>query len=318
VSDPSITRFVTWNLPFVTNFVPQLGWWMVDVGWWADNHQPPTTNHQPLTGTMLSVGIVRLDGIDDERLSAFRSVPDPALLARLGVFVAEGRLVVRRLLADSRLEARALLVTEPALASIDDLLADRPALPVYVVTQEVLNGAAGFNFHRGCLAIGVRPPARHWREVAAGASRLVVLERVGNADNVGAIFRNASAFGTGGVLLQSDCADPLYRKSIRTSMAASLSIPFAAAEPWPAMLEELRGEGWTTVALTPAAGSPVREEMPRLAGSRIAIVLGHEGEGLSPEAMAACTHRARIPMAQGIDSVNVATAAAIALYEMGA
>jgi tRNA G18 (ribose-2'-O)-methylase SpoU len=259
--------------------------------------------------------VIRINAIDDERLSAFRNVPDPELLARLGLFVAEGRLVVGRLLAQSWLDTRALLVTEPALASIEDLLVDRPSLPVYVVTPEVMNGAAGFNFHRGCLAIGVRPPARHWRDVAARARRIVVLERVGNADNVGAIFRNASAFGAGGVLLQSDCADPLYRKSIRTSMAASLSMPFAGAEPWPAMLEELRGAGWTTVAMTPAAETSVRDFVESPGDSRIAIVLGHEGEGLTPEAMAACTHRARIPMAPGIDSVNVATAAAIALYE---
>jgi tRNA G18 (ribose-2'-O)-methylase SpoU len=258
-----------------------------------------------------------VDAIDDERLSAFRDVPDPDLLVRSGLFVAEGRLVVRRLLAHSGLETRALLLTEPALASIGDLLADRPALPVYVVRQEVMNGVAGFNFHRGCLAIGVRPPAMHWRDVTAEAGRLVVLERVGNADNVGAIFRNASAFGAGGILLQSDCADPLYRKSIRTSMAASLSMPFAAATPWPAVLQELRDTGWTTVALTPAAGTSVREAAAELVGSRIAIVCGHEGEGLSSEAMAACTHRARIPMTAGVDSVNVATAAAIALYEMG-
>jgi tRNA G18 (ribose-2'-O)-methylase SpoU len=263
------------------------------------------------------VGVVRIDAIDDERLSAFRSVPDPELLTRLGLFVAEGRLVVRRLLAHSRLETRALLVTEPVLASIGDLVAGRPALNVFVVTQDVMNGVAGFNFHRGCLAIGVRPPARHWREVADAARRIVVLERVGNADNVGAIFRNTSAFGAGGVLLQSDCADPLYRKSIRTSMAASLSIPFAAAEPWPAVLDELRGAGWMTVAMTPAADASVRAVAQGFAGSRIAIVLGHEGDGLTPEAIAACTHRARIPMAPGFDSVNVATAAAIALYEMG-
>ena len=144
-----------------------------------------------------------------------------------------------------------------------------------------------------------------------------MLERVGNADNVGAIFRNASAFGAGGVLLQSDCADPLYRKSIRTSMAATLSMPFAAAEPWPAVLDELRGTGWMTVAMTPAGDASVRAAAQELAGSRIAIVLGHEGEGLTPGAMAACTRRARIPMAPGVDSVNVAVAAAIALYEMG-
>ena len=120
---------------------------------------------------------------DDDRLAQFRNVPDPELLTRLGLFVAEGRLVVTRLLA-SRLQTQALLVTEPALASLRDRLVDQ-TFPVYLVPQAVMDGVTGFHFHRGCLAIGVRPPARHWREVMSGARRLVVLERVGNVDNVG-------------------------------------------------------------------------------------------------------------------------------------
>ena len=259
---------------------------------------------------------VRIDAIEDERLADFRNVPDPELLARRGLFVAEGRLIVRRLLADPRWDTRAILVTEPALASLRDVLAVRPALPVYVVTQEVMNGAAGFNFHRGCLAIGARPPARNWRDLAISARRIVALERLGDADNVGSIFRSAAAFGADGVLLQSACADPLYRKAIRTSMAASLSMPYAAAEPWPEVLRELADAGWTTIAMTPADAPPLRDVAASVAGRPAALVLGHEGEGLTPEAIAACSHRARIPMASGVDSVNVATAAAIALYEM--
>ena len=119
----------------------------------------------------------------------------------------------------SPLDTRALLLTETALASLERTIAD-VAFPVYVVPQAVMNDVAGFNFHRGCLAIGVRPHARDWHELVKGARRLVTLERVGNVDNVGAIFRNAAAFGVDAVLLQADCADPLYRKAIRTSMAA--------------------------------------------------------------------------------------------------
>ncbi len=258
---------------------------------------------------------IRIDSTDDERLSEFRNVPDPLLLARLGLFVAEGRLVVTRLL-QSGLETRALLVTEPAFASLREWLAN-PSFPVYVVPQAVMNGVAGFNFHRGCLAIGVRPPARSWRDVTSGTQRLVVLERVGDVDNVGSIFRNAAAFGAGGVLLQPDCADPLYRKAIRTSMAASLTTPYAIA-PWPDALHELASEGWGTVAMTPATDAPpLRDVAAETRGRAVAIVLGHEGDGLTAHAVDACTHRARIPMAVGVDSVNVATAAAIALYEMG-
>ena len=262
------------------------------------------------------MGVIRIDTLDDERLSEFRNVPDPELVARHGLFVAEGRLVVRRLL-DSGLEARAVLVTEPALASLQDALVTRPALPVFVVPQDVMNNVTGFNIHRGCVALGVRPPARGWRDVSATTRRLVVLERVGDADNVGSIFRNAAAFGAGGVLLQSGCADPLYRKAIRTSMAASLTVPYAAAEPWPDMLRGLRAAGWATIAMTPSADAPVlTETAANVTGQPVALVLGHEGDGLTREALDACSHRARIPMAPDVDSVNVATAAAIALYEL--
>jgi len=268
------------------------------------------------------VTVVRIESDADERLSDFRNIPDPDLLVRRGLFVAEGRLVVARLLA-SGLETRALLVTEAALASIDEETVNG-GLPVYVVPQAVMNSVAGFNFHRGCLAIAVRPPARDWRELVAESERrdpahmptLVVLERVGNVDNVGAIFRNAAAFGVDGVLLQADCADPLYRKAIRTSMAASLKIPYAQV-PWPDALCELRDAGWATIAMTPAGDAPRLPDVAGRLGSRsIAIVLGHEGDGLTGEANRACTHRARIAMAEGVDSVNVATAASIALYEI--
>ena len=256
-------------------------------------------------------------------------MPDPELLVRLGLFVAEGRLVVSRLLA-SGLETRALLVTEAALASFETALTGR-TFPIYVVPQAVMNGVTGFNFHRGCLAIGVRPAARDWREVVSHAScpprharhnpawrpTLVVLERVGNVDNVGSIFRSAAAFTAGGVLLQADCADPLYRKALRTSMAASLTMPYARV-PWPGALRDLGGSGWATVAMTPAPdASPLQDVAASLAGRRVAIVLGHEGDGLTEDATTACTHRARIAIARHVDSVNVATAAAIALYEMG-
>lgn len=263
--------------------------------------------------------VVRIESDADERLSDFRNIPDPDLLVRRGLFVAEGRLVVERLLA-SGLETRALLVTETALVSISEAVG-KGGFPIYVVPQVVMNRVAGFNFHRGCLAIGVRPPARDWREIVAeaarrGTPRLVVLERVGNMDNVGAIFRNAAAFGADGVLLQADCADPLYRKAIRTSMAASLTIPYATA-PWPEALCELSQSGWSTIAMTPAHDAPfLKDVADSVASSPIAIVLGHEGDGLTDEAGRACTHRARIAMAAGVDSVNVATAASIALYEI--
>lgn len=254
---------------------------------------------------------------DDDRLAGFRDLPDPELLVRHGVFVAEGRRVVGRLLASDRLETRAVLVTSPAADALSELLASRPDLPVYVVSQTVMNTVAGFNIHRGCLALGVRPPLLGWRSLTTGTRRLVALERVGDADNVGSIFRNASALGVDGLLLGPGCADPLYRKAIRTSMGAALKMPYAAAAPWPDALRESRRDGWAVVALTPAADAPPLATVAAgTAGRPVLLLLGHEGEGLSQGALEAASHRARIPMAAGVDSVNVATAAAIALYEV--
>jgi len=264
------------------------------------------------------VDVTRIADADDARIQAFRNVPDPELLRTYGLFVAEGRLVVRRLLGSSRLTTRAVLVTEPALCAIQDALAHRGDVPVYVVSQQIMNGLVGFNIHRGCLALGERPDPRRWPALVSAARRLVVLERVANADNVGSIFRNAAAFGVDAVLLGPSCTDPLYRKAIRTSIGASLVVPFATAEPWPEALVELGRDGWLVIALTPAPDAPLLREVlcERRPGDRVAIVLGHEGEGLTRAALDAATMRARIPMALGADSLNVATAGAIALYEL--
>jgi tRNA G18 (ribose-2'-O)-methylase SpoU len=281
--------------------------------------------------------IVDIHHPGDPRLALYRNIPDPELVRSAGLFVAEGRLVVRRLLGDTRLVARSLLVTRPALASLADVSIADSALPVYVVSQDVINTVTGFDIHRGCLALGERPAPRDWREISGGPDRpaqgdagpptretktegpplLVILENVGNADNVGSIFRSSAALGATGVLLAPGCADPLYRKSIRTSMGASLSLPFAAAAPWPAMLDELRLMGVAVIALTPDGGAmPLRQAVAAAAGRPVALVAGHEGDGLSPGAIDRAEIRARIDISPAVDSLNVATAAAIAMYEL--
>jgi tRNA G18 (ribose-2'-O)-methylase SpoU len=263
------------------------------------------------------MAVRRLDDENDELLADYRNVPDPVLVARRGLFVAEGRLVVTRLLAGSPLTTRSVMVTETAYDSIRAAIDARPDLPVYVVPQEVMNGITGFNIHRGCLALGERPPARDWRALIRDARRVMALERVGNADNVGSVFRNSAAFGVDVVLLGPSCADPLYRKAIRTSMGAALTVPFADVEPWPTALREL-GSEFAVIGLTPATDALPLRDAAHAAGERpIVLVLGHEGEGLTSEALGACDSRARIAMARGVDSLNVATAAAIALYEFG-
>jgi tRNA G18 (ribose-2'-O)-methylase SpoU len=253
----------------------------------------------------------------DPRLSDFRNVPDPELLKRRGIFVAEGRLVVRRLLTESPYATRSVMVTEPACAALADVLPARPDLPVYMVSPAVMKEVSGFNIHRGCLAIGQRPPHLRWQDVVAGARTVVVLERVANADNVGGIFRNSAAFGAGAVLLDSATTDPLYRKAIRTSMGATLVVPFARAGSLTEIISQLTRNGFATVALTPAsAATPLATVANDARGKPLVLVLGHEGEGLLEETLRTCEFQARIPISTAVDSLNAASAAAIGLYEL--
>lgn len=251
----------------------------------------------------------------DPRLDDYCNVPDAELLRARGIFVAEGRLVVRRLLTASRFAARSVLVTDVAYRSLEDLLADS-ALPVFVVPPALLEDITGFNIHRGCLAIGLRDTAADWRTLVANAARVVLLERVGNADNVGAVFRNAAAFGAGAILLDSATTDPLYRKAIRTSMGAALTVPFARVDPWPDGVRALRDRGVAVIGLATDASLTIAEAARQLQGRGIAVLAGHEGEGLTAQALGCCDILARIPMTGAVDSLNVATAVGIALYEL--
>ena len=252
----------------------------------------------------------------DPRLSDFRNVPDPELLRERGIFVAEGRLVVRRLLTESSYATRSVIVTEPAHAALADVLDARADLPVYVVSPAVMKEVSGFNIHRGCLAIGERPRPLPWQQAVAGARTVVLLEQVANADNVGGIFRNAAAFGVEAVILDEASTDPLYRKAIRTSMGAALVVPFTRVGSLPEMLSELGRHGFATVALTPApSATPLASVASDARGKSVVLVLGHEGEGLSEETLRACEFQARIPISSAVDSLNVASAAAIGLHE---
>jgi tRNA G18 (ribose-2'-O)-methylase SpoU len=270
------------------------------------------------------VPIIRVDDPGDARIAPYRNVPDPDLLIQNGLFVAEGRMVVRRLIEGQRFSVRSIMVNDAALVPLREVLTTRDELPVYLVSQAVINEITGFNIHRGCLAIAERPRPRAWRDVMRGARRAIALERIANADNVGSVFRSAAAFGVDAVLLERTCTDPLYRKAIRTSMGAALTMPFAEAEPWPDVLIQLAREKWKVVAMTPSRDAPPLSQIAEDVSARpFVVVAGHEGEGLSEAALAACTHHARIPMTRAhargnVDSLNVATATAIALYELNA
>ncbi|MYD71721.1 MAG: RNA methyltransferase [Acidobacteria bacterium] len=281
---------------------------------------------------------VTIDAIDDPRIGDFRVVSDPALMRERGLFVAEGSLAVERLLA-SRFRTRALLVTESALArlkpaidaSVESSLAgapsdaaapsvaSAPAPDLYVTGSAELRRITGFRFHRGCLALGERPadgstpgglpPPR------AGAP-VVALDAVTDPDNVGSIFRNAAAFGAAGVLLSPRCADPLYRKAIRTSMATTLSLPFqvAATDDWPGPLERLRDDRARLIALTPAPGAADLGSVTRSSsGGPLVLIAGNEGDGVSQAVLERCDATVRIPLDPAVDSLNVATAVAIVL-----
>jgi tRNA G18 (ribose-2'-O)-methylase SpoU len=254
---------------------------------------------------------------DDPRLDVYRNLTDRELLRTGGVFIAEGRLVVRRLLDGGRFAVQSLLLSPAAAADAADLLHAHPDVPAFVLPASQLDATAGFHVHRGCLAAAERGAPLGWRDVALAPGPVVVLEGIADPDNVGSIFRHAAAFGAAGVLLGPSTVDPLYRKAIRTSMGATLRVPFAKLDGWPDCLAALRDAGRTVVALTLSPGSlPLRRVARDLRGTHLALLLGHEGGGLSAAAEALAAVRVRIPMAPGADSLNVAAAAAIALYEL--
>lgn len=242
-----------------------------------------------------------------------------------GVVIVEGALAIERLVQSSY-SVRSVLTNRRGLARLREVLARLDA-PVYLVADDVMRATVGFDLHRGAVASATRPHERSVdQQLLSTGTRLMVLEGVNDHENLGALFRNAAAFGVDAVLLDPTCADPLYRRSVRVSLGYVLRVPFARAAPWPGAIERLHDAGWTTVALTPSGDVTIDAVAARLHGSvaaepapaepRVALLLGAEGPGLTDAAMQAAHHRARIPIAPGVDSLNVATAAAVALYAL--
>ena len=254
---------------------------------------------------------------EDPRLADYREIRDAERRRRDGTFIAEGRQVVRRLLSAGRYRVRSALVTPPALHALGEALA-AAGVPTYLVRQDVVEAVVGMEFHHGCLAAGERGAEPTAEAVLAEvlSERLVVLEGLGDSSNVGALFRNALAFGVGAVFLAPGTADPLYRKAIRVSSGATVALPFARLADWPRDLERLRDAGYTVLALTPRADAVDIGELGagRPLPARLALLLGTEGRGLSAEALAAADLQVRIPMAPEMDSLNVAAAGAVALH----
>jgi tRNA G18 (ribose-2'-O)-methylase SpoU len=261
----------------------------------------------------------RIEVVDvaDPRVDDFRSLATadrrPDRPGGRGLVIAEGVVVVERLLV-SQYPVRALLGLPGRLDRIESSLAQRD-VPAYAVEPDVLAGIVGFPAHRGLLAVADRAPQPPLRRIVAAAHRLAVLEGVGDHENLGALFRNAAALGIEGVLLGPGCPDPLYRRSVRVSMGHVLGLPFARLGNWPEDVKLLKDSGFRVVALTPAATAPPVKEAD-LRHGRVAILVGSEAAGLSEQAMTAADTTVRIPMANGVDSLNVATAAAIAFHEI--
>jgi tRNA G18 (ribose-2'-O)-methylase SpoU len=248
----------------------------------------------------------------DPRVADFFALNDPhrrRAIERDGrFFVAEGVLVIRQLLL-SPYPVRAVLATPQALAALGEVEA-----PVYTVDQTLMSSIAGFHFHRGALASADRGPYPEVEDVVTAARLVLMAEGVTDNENLGALFRNAGAFGVGGVVLDGTSADPLYRRSVRVSMGQVLRLPFTRVPDAVEAVRRLQAHGFEVLALTPAAGADdIRTVAP---GGRRALLVGAEGPGLTAGALAAADRRVRIAMRAGVDSLNVATAAAVALHHL--
>lgn len=253
---------------------------------------------------------------DDPRVAAYRDIRERDLVGREGRFVAEGEVVLRMLARSPLHRAESVLIDGKRADKLAPLLAEfGDEVPIYAAGQAVIDAIAGFHLHRGILAIGVRGAAPGAAELLAGlgdGAVLLVLFGISNHDNMGGLFRNAAAFGADAVLLDPDCCDPLYRKAIRVSVGHALSMPFAKLGEGEDPLALLKAAGFEALALTPVGATPLAQ-LKRPA--RAAVLLGTEGEGLPAKIIAGSTPVA-IPMAPGVDSLNVAVTAGIVLHHL--
>lgn len=261
---------------------------------------------------------VRIEDPADPRIAGFMNIRERDLRRAEGRFVAEGTVVLRMLveahLRRQAFAAEAVLVLENRLDGICDILSRLPDdIPVYIAARPVMNAIAGFDIHRGVLALGRRDdrasPADILRALP-GNALVVAAVGIANHDNIGAIFRNAAAFGADAVLLDETCCDPLYRKALRVSVGAVLQVPYARGGTDADMIAALHGAGVAVWGLSPAGRTDIRAIV---SSERMALLTGTEGEGLPPEIMAS-VETARIAQAPGLDSLNAATATGIALF----
>lgn len=260
---------------------------------------------------------IHVNDPDDPRIAAFRDVKERDLTGWHGLFIAEGEVVLRVLASEaSRCTPVSILIAEKRLEKLREVLERLPGdVPVHVASQAVLNAVAGFDLHRGILALGRKPePVEPGALLDSLPERAVAVVAcgIGNHDNMGGLFRNAAAFGAGAVLLDQTCCDPFYRKAIRVSVGAVLRTPMTTGLEAEAMIDLLQGRGFEVLALTPSAEQTLAELKP---GRRTALLLGSEGPGLPRDIIARC-RPVGIRMAGGFDSLNVAATSAVALHHL--
>lgn len=259
---------------------------------------------------------IRIDDPADPRIALYRDIKERDLVGRRGVFIAEGKVVLAMLLAAAAYRPLSLLIAAHKLPGLATSLTQVPAnVPIFVADRPVLEAIAGFALHRGVLAIGTRverPTANGLLGAMPEQATVALLSGIANHDNIGGIFRNAAAFGVNGILLDSDCCDPLYRKAIRVSVGAVLRTPYVTLDRGEDPLALLDAHNFQTFSLSPSGSLRLADLVP---APRTALVLGAEGPGLAPQLLSRTTS-VRITMAAGLDSLNVATTSGIALHHL--
>lgn len=257
----------------------------------------------------------------DPRLSDYFGLTDVALRKRLepahGLYIAESEKVIRRAVAAGH-HPRSFLMAPRWLDGLRDVVdrAERDGIPVYVGEPDVLEALTGFHLHRGALAAMARPALSAVADVLDGARRVMVLEDIVDHTNVGAIVRSCAGLGIDAVLITPRCADPLYRRAIRVSMGTIFQVPWTRIPAWPQGLAELTSAGFVTAALALADDAVDLRDFVATAPEKVAFVVGAEGDGLAPATLHAVDTVVTMPMAAGVDSLNVAAAAAVAAWAL--
>ncbi|MEU7257203.1 RNA methyltransferase [Streptomyces rimosus] len=264
--------------------------------------------------------IITVDDPDDPRLSDYTGLTDVELRRRRepaeGLFIAEGEKVIRRA-GQAGYAMRSMLLSAKWVEVMGDVI-EAATAPVYVVDPALAERVTGYHVHRGALASMARKPLPTATELLArpGTRRIALLEGIVDHGNLGTIYRSAAALGIEAVLLSADCADPLYRRSVKTSMGAVFTIPYARLAPGRHALEVVREADFKLLALTPDEKATALGELRSEPDDQLALMLGSEGHGLSQDWMCAADEWVRIPMSHGVDSLNIAAAAAISFYSL--